>query len=262
MNTILFYYYIKYFFRRKTIYSVHSPFVYEFISKIKKNQEALRVSRMISKHRRRLSRNRNTIETVDFGTGSGEKKYTTYLERINKLAKKRSLSKYETKLLYSMAHCFDPKITIELGTAFGISTSALALANPQSTIYTIEGCANVMAIAEANFQKLDLKNIESLIGEFDYVLPELLEQIETIDMVFFDGNHRKNKTLQYFEWCKQKANADTVFIFNDIYLSHEMKEAWNTIISDQQVTISIDLFHFGVVFFRSGIEKQHFMLKI
>lgn len=262
MNVALFYYYIKYFFTRKTIYSVHSPFVYEFIQKIKKNGEAQQASRLISKHRRRLIRNQNTIETVDFGTGSGDKKYTTYLERVNKLAKRRSLSKQETKLLYSIANCFKPEIILELGTAFGISTSALSLANPQAKIYTIEGCANVMAIAETNFQKLNLKNIECLIGEFDHVLPELLGQINVLNMVFFDGNHRRDKTLQYFEWCKQKANVDSVFIFDDIYLSQEMKEAWNAIVNDSQVSISIDLFHFGIVFFRSGIEKQHFVLKI
>jgi hypothetical protein len=40
-----------------------------------------------------------------------------------------------------------------------------------------------------------------------------------------------------------------------------MKSAWKAIINHSEVTISIDLFFVGLVFFRKGIEKQHFVLK-
>ncbi|MDP3446251.1 MAG: hypothetical protein Q8T08_25620 [Ignavibacteria bacterium] len=41
-----------------------------------------------------------------------------------------------------------------------------------------------------------------------------------------------------------------------------MEEAWETIKNNKEVTITIDLFQFGIVFFRNGIEKQHFVLSI
>ena len=53
----------------------------------------------------------------------------------------------------------------------------------------------------------------------------------------------------------------TVFIFDDIHWSKEMEEAWNEIKQDSRVTISIDLFKIGIVFFRKGQVKQDFVLR-
>jgi hypothetical protein len=40
-----------------------------------------------------------------------------------------------------------------------------------------------------------------------------------------------------------------------------MKQAWQTIQSHESVSISIDLFWIGIVFFRKKQPKQHFVLK-
>jgi len=40
-----------------------------------------------------------------------------------------------------------------------------------------------------------------------------------------------------------------------------MENAWNKIKADKRVSVSIDLFWFGILFFRKGIEKQDFVLR-
>jgi hypothetical protein len=50
-------------------------------------------------------------------------------------------------------------------------------------------------------------------------------------------------------------------VFDDIYHSREMSEAWNAIKDNDAVTKSIDLFSIGIVFFRTGQPKQHFILR-
>ena len=80
-------------------------------------------------------------------------------------------------------------------------------------------------------------------------------------MVYFDANHRYEPTLRYFETCLRKAGEHTVFVFDDIYWSAEMKQAWKEISTDPRVSLSVDFFHIGLVFFRKGVEKQHFVLK-
>jgi len=41
-----------------------------------------------------------------------------------------------------------------------------------------------------------------------------------------------------------------------------MDEAWKQIQEHEQVSLTIDLFQFGLVFFRKGIAKQHFTLRM
>jgi hypothetical protein len=61
--------------------------------------------------------------------------------------------------------------------------------------------------------------------------------------------------------CIEKAQEQTVFIFDDIHWSDEMEHAWEQIKADERVMITIDLFYIGLVFFRKGQPKQDFRLK-
>lgn len=97
--------------------------------------------------------------------------------------------------------------------------------------------------------------------EFNHVLVSTLKKIGIPELVFFDGNHTKEATLRYFEACLQFIAERTVFVFDDIYWSPGMKEAWEVIVSHPEVRTSIDLYRLGVVFFDKKIAKQHFVLK-
>jgi predicted O-methyltransferase YrrM len=89
-----------------------------------------------------------------------------------------------------------------------------------------------------------------------------LNSLPKLDLVFFDGNHQKVPTLDYFHHCLTKAHENSIFIFDDIHWSSEMDEAWQQIQGHEQVSLTIDLFQFGLVFFRKGIAKQHFTLRM
>jgi predicted O-methyltransferase YrrM len=106
-----------------------------------------------------------------------------------------------------------------------------------------------------------VKNIEVITGPFDDTLAGALQQIGKVDLVFFDGNHRKEPTLHYFKACLQHADENTVFIFDDIHWSPDMQDAWEEIGRHESVTSTADLFFFGLVFFRKELSKQHFSLR-
>ena len=57
-------------------------------------------------------------------------------------------------------------------------------------------------------------------------------------------------------------NEDSCLIFHDIHWSKGMRKAWDGICADQRVIFSIDLFEMGLVFFKKGVPKQHFILKV
>ena len=85
-----------------------------------------------------------------------------------------------------------------------------------------------------------------------------LKEHNQLDFVFFDGNHKKKPTLSYFKQCLEVAHEDSIFIFDDIYWSTEMTEAWQEIKKHPKVTLSIDCFEMGIVFFKKEQAKEHF----
>ncbi|HCF64382.1 MAG TPA: SAM-dependent methyltransferase, partial [Chitinophagaceae bacterium] len=129
-------------------------------------------------------------------------------------------------------------------------------------VYTMEGAPAIAAVAQQTFQQLQLKNIRLIQGDFDYQLPELLKELDSVDFVYIDGNHRKAPTLDYFHQLLERIHDDSILIFDDIHWSAEMESAWSEICRHPQVTATSDLFFIGIVFFRKEfLVKQHYTIR-
>ena len=254
--------YIKYLARAKTKYNIHSPFVYDLITEVMEDKTDYPVYSDVRELKISLFRNSNPVETIDFGAGAKAFPYSTRIRKINKIARQTEQPDKIAHLLFRIVKHFKPNTILELGTSLGISSIFLSDASPQGKITTIEGCASVASEAQNNFNKLGLRNIKVLIGNFDTILPRYLKKNDNLDFVFFDGNHRKEPTLKYFNDCLPKANENSIFVFDDIHWSEGMEEAWEAIKKNTIVTVTIDLFYMGIVFFKKDIAKQDFILKL
>lgn len=251
--------YIKHFFTSKyNGHGVHSPFIYNFVNNILKNEGEHYCFKEIEAIRTSLLNNNSSIEITDLGAGS--KIYKTNKRIVSKIAETSVITAKEAKLLFKIINYFQPKNIIELGTSLGISTLYLANINSKSNIYTIEGDKAIYNIANSHFLLLEQNNITSYNANFDNKLPEILEGLNTVDCVYFDGNHTKNATLRYFNMVLAKVNSKSILVFDDIYWSKEMQEAWSEIKANKQVKVTIDLFHFGLVLFRTEQPKEDFKL--
>lgn len=241
-------------------HGIHSPFVFDFIKNVLNNEKKVDGFAEIEKLRKALAYNNSIIEVTDLGAGSA--KINTEKRKIKTIASSSLKPKKYSSLLARIAKYYRSQSILELGTSLGITTSYLATANPAATVYTFEGSKNIALIAQNNFDKLGLQNIHMLQGDFDETLPELLAKIKKLDLVFVDGNHRKEPTLKYFDWLMEKINKQSVFIFDDIHWSKEMEDAWKEIQDHPFVTLTIDLFFIGVVFFNNDLKvKQHFVIR-
>jgi len=151
---------------------------------------------------------------------------------------------------------------MELGTSLGITTGYLALGNMEANVITMEGSVAIAEKALDNFRDMNLKNVKLVQGNFDDTLSKVLAALERIDMAFVDGNHRKVPTLDYFRQLIRVMSPESVIVFDDIHWSREMEEAWEQIKQDSRVTLSIDLFFIGLVFFNPSFKvKQHFTIR-
>ncbi len=259
LNTIL--RYLAY--RRKAVgrFSIHSPFVYDLYTNVLDDKHFYPEYEQMKSIRHAYSQNHTPIEVIDFGTGAGNKKYESYYRNVSEIARRAGQKEKYSRLLFRLVRYFKPVNILELGTSLGISTSAFALARPDASIHSIEGCSGIASTAMDNFEKNAFSNIKVHIGSFNKILPRLLEKTGSLDFVYFDGNHRREATLSYFDQCLAKVNNDSIFVFDDIYWSKGMQQAWEEIKAHPDVSLSIDIFKMGIVFFRKESSRQDFMLK-
>ncbi len=251
--------YINYLLKAKNQHGIHSPFVYELYNNVIIDQTPYYVFSDIESIRAKLLLTDLEIEINDFGAGS--KVNSSNRRKIKSIAKNSLKSKKYAQLLFRLVNRFKPKNVLELGTSLGISAMYLASVSSKIQVTTIEGCPNIAKVAQINFDKLGLKNIKLINQNFDDFLPNYLYKMTLLDMVFFDGNHTKEATLKYFDWCVENALINSVFIFDDIYWSKGMNEAWNEIIKHPKITTTIDLFAVGIVFFNTDLSKENFVLR-
>ncbi|MEI6948828.1 class I SAM-dependent methyltransferase [Paraflavisolibacter sp. H34] len=239
---------------------MHSPFVFDFILNVLNGREKYPLPTAIDSLRSALLRDHRPLDIVDLGAGS--RVHTPGRKTVRQLAKTAVKPRKYGSLLYRLVKHYQPLNIIELGTSLGVTTASLALANPLAHVATIEGSPQVAGIAAENFRRLHLSNIRSLEGNFDHLLPPLLQEVPSLDLGFVDGNHRLRPTLDYFHQMLAHVHNSSILVFDDIHWSAEMEQAWEQIKQHPAVRYTVDVFFLGFVFFRSEFrEKQHFVIR-
>ncbi|WP_291865781.1 hypothetical protein [Maribacter sp.] len=79
---------------------------------------------------------------------------------------------------------------------------------------------------------------------------------QVYDAIYMNDCSMWSKTFQK----KEIKNTSWVFI-NNIHNSKESTSLWDKIIALEEVTVSIDLFYCGILFFRQEQEKEHFKIR-
>lgn len=253
--------YLKFLYNSKNEHGVHSPFVFDLVTKCFYDKTKYPEYLILKNYRKSLLENKNIIEVTDFGAGS--RVFKTNKRQISKIAKTAGISPKRAELLFRITKYFQPETILEIGTSLGLATSALSLGNTNAKITTLEGCPNTLAVAKNLFQVsgFKLKNIEFINTEFSSYLKTATENCDW-KLIYFDGNHSKQATLGYFELLLPTITNETVWIFDDIHWSKDMEEAWETIKNHPKVTVTIDTFQWGIVFFRTEQEKEHFIIRV
>ena len=251
--------YIQFLLKSTNKYGVHSPFVFDLITNCFEKKTTKKDIHIFNNYKRFLKKNNSIIKVTDFGAGS--RIFKTNQRKVSDILKNVTVENKQAFLLTRLVNYLDCTTILEIGTSLGVGTLALALGNKNATITTLEGCPETIKIPKTNLKKYIHNSINFIEGEFSKTLPQVIQN-KTFDLIYFDGNHQKKASIAYFEQCLQTVHNKTVFIFDDIYWSKEMTEAWEYIKNHKKVTLTIDIYHLGMVFFRKEqFEKDHFKIR-
>jgi len=260
--------YLNFLYNSKNQHGVHSPFVFNLVTKCFYDKKQYPEYTILKNYRKSLLADKNLIEVTDFGAGS--KVFKSNKRQIAKIAKTAGISPKRAELLFRITNYFQPSTILEIGTSLGLATTALSLGNKMAKITSLEGCPNTINQCQLQLQSRSFgtifKNVECVETKFEQFLKNF--KLETrnpkhqiFDLIYFDGNHSKQATLDYFEMLLPTVTNESVWIFDDIHWSQEMEEAWKTIQQHPKVTVTIDTFLWGIVFFRKEQPKEHFVIR-
>jgi len=251
--------YLKFLVKSSNQHGIHSPFVYDLVTKCFYKKTAPILINLFYKTKQQLLDNKSFIKVTDFGAGS--KVFKNNERQVSRIAKIAGVTNKKAKLLIRIIQYFKPKSVLEIGTSLGLGTSAIKIAHKESNIITLEGCPETSNVANQLFTANNYKDIQVITGDFKNTIPKVIKNHQ-FDCIYFDGNHTKKDTLYYFNTCLDTINNNSVWIFDDIYWNDDMKEAWTEIKNHKKVKVTVDVFYWGIVFFRKEQEKEHFKIRV
>jgi len=239
----------------KNRHGLHSPFVYRLVDTVVYDLEVKKVYQEIEKLRHGLLNDTRSITLTDLLTGEYSSKkislVATETLRISKI----------DQLLYRLAAYLKPVNMLEINACPGITSLYLHYAAPKANFYAWEEHAETFDIAQDTFKKAAVADINLVTGSYEKTLLRLLNALDKLDLVLINCGHEKQIALKYFELCLPKSHEKTMLVFDGIYQNKGMTEAWNKIKAHPKVTVTVDLFWVGLVFFRKGQAREDFKIK-
>ena len=239
-------------------HGIHSPFIYDFVVNVLNKKADNKHFTANKLKQQSLNKIKTKIRIQDPGTGSIIRK--SNIRSVKSLAKHSStLYKYRC-LTGLIAQHFAPEIIIELGTSLGLTTDILACMSPNSTIKTVEGSPEIFELAKRNFKLWKHNNIIAINSTFRQFINEL-EPINKTALVYIDGHHQGDATIEYFNAFWNKIPSNSIIIIGDIYWSKSMTEAWKEISAPKKNQYSLDLFYIGIVFKHKNCAGNNLVIK-
>jgi predicted O-methyltransferase YrrM len=224
--------------------------------------EEQRWLRTIHALREKLDSDRGSIDVVDFGAGASEGRRSeaemqqgVLVHTTIATCSRASKDDFWGTLLFMLVREFKPVHALELGTNLGVSAAYQAAAmemNHSGELVTLEGAPALAERAESNLASLGLERATVVRGRFKETLDEVCETHGPFDMVFIDGHHDRDATIEYFEKILPFAQPRSVFVFDDIEWSEGMKEAWDTVRAHPRVRYSLGMSQLGICILRDG----------
>ncbi len=244
--------FLRYYQSAKTIYEIDSPFVFDFLKNILEDDRHYYVFDVVEDIRAVLNSDISVLPGIDYGAPS---KTLRKERRVKDIAQKNAISPRVGYWLFKIINHFKPEVMLELGTSLGISSVYQAAAHFSGDLITVEGSTDLAAIAQHYFDQVGLANIHIINDSFESALQVILPDLPQLDYVFLDGHHIGEARLKYFAQIQEKLHEDSIVVFSDMYWSPDMLAAWQQLQALPSVSLSLDLYEIGILFFNPAISS-------
>lgn len=167
------------------------------------------------------------------------------------------LPQRECRWLFRLANRFHPQRIITVGTGGGLIPLSL-------TTYASGGLHSIAleerpATADAVRTLLHdraTSPIEFRLGTYEAELPKALAEYGHPDCLVLDAP--PDRLAPLFHLCIDHLSDKTVLLIRGIHATPLARSTWQTICAHSPITVCIDAYTWGIIFFRPGLPQQVF----
>ena len=102
--------------------------------------------------------------------------------------------------------------------------------------------------------------IDLRVGCYTQLLPKALSDLDSVDFVYFNTRSEEQNNEQLFSMCMEAVSDQTIFVFDGIKSSGQMRKFWKTVRQDPRVRVTVDLYSMGLVFFDKRLYKRDYIV--
>ena len=219
-------------------HGVHSPFIYNLITKVIEEKTPYYVFEDIENFRKELLNHDNPIKTLT-ALKTQPKNYGALLFRLVNFLKCRNI--------------------LQIGSSTGIMSLYLALPLRKSCeCYSLEETPGLLEPVRAFAEKYSLTNLHWMEGYYNGNLNRLKSEIASFDFIFFNTMGDPEKTQEALLLTETFTYPGTVMVVDNIRRNKSMKKLWQELKNRQDVRLTVDLLSLGLVFFNNKLHKQNY----
>lgn len=250
---------VRWYWRAQTRYDVHSPYICEFIREVYRDDRYYHAFAKIAAVRKFWRGQRQPVRLLSLGA---ESKTTSQQQRsAASLVATNAIDDVSGRFLFRLALWLRARRILEFGTNAGISSLYLQFSGTRGlALTTVEGNPEVAALAQTTFARAGVAPTAAVNNFADWLKLNPPSPAQPYDLVFIDGDHRYQATLDYVAALLPARTENSVFVVADIHWSAGMERAWEELKQLPEVTASVDTYHFGLLFFKPGLQGPHVTL--
>lgn len=235
-------------------HGVHSPFVFNLITKVIDERATFYSEEDIELTRKKISHIDESVLLPSIH-GNGNETLTLY-----EALKKKAIKPKNGALLIRMANYFKPRNILQVGESCGFSTLYLAAFSSDVQVIVLEEHPGRASLCRTVFEKHKAKNIELHEGTYSQTLPATLQEMGKLDFIYLDFLNSLELNIYVIEQCLPYLHDESVLIVAGIKSSKEKKEFWKNLCFRPEVSVTVDVFEFGFAFFNKKLHKRNYIV--
>ena len=218
-------------------HGVHSPFVYNLITKVIEENLYFYAFDEIERFRKKVLSQKNDLSI---------------------LTAKETQSREYGALLFRIVNFFKCQMVLQIGSSTGIMSLYLTMASKHCNCFALEERPNILKTVKKFVLAHNLEKLHFIEGNTEEALIKLQSSSMKADLIFINQLPESMKAEELLALCQPLKQEKTILIINEIKKDKRMKELWLTMVNQPQSRVSIDLFALGIVFFDDRLPKKHY----
>lgn len=219
-------------------FGVHSPFVYNFITKVIEEKSSYYAFDEIEKFRSDLLSRNDSYSIIT--------------------AKETQSANYG-EFLFRIMNFFKCKNVVQIGCSTGVMSLYLTMSSPgKNTCYLLEERSDLLHFIRDFSMAYNLNKIKVLEGDYKINIKKVCAECNEIDLIFINQLTSAIKTEEIESLCKPLISKTSILILNDIIKNKQMKKLWVKVKNNPESRICLDLYSLGIVFFDNKLPKKNY----